>query len=59
MPFIKSSSKEATKKNFHEFRHGPTFQKTAAKFGKAKAVKQMDAAVLSNKRNAMKRGGGK
>jgi hypothetical protein len=59
VPFIKSSSKEATKKNFHEFRHGPTFAKTERKYGKAKAVKQMEAAVLSNKRNVMKRGGGK
>lgn len=59
MPFIKSSSKAATKDNFHEFRHGPTFAKTERKFGKQKAIKQMEAAVLSNKRNSIKKSGGK
>ena len=59
MPFIKSASKKATNENYHEFRHGPTFAKTERKFGKEKAIKQMSAAVLSNKRRAMKRGGGK
>ena len=55
MPLIKSSSPAATKANFHEFRHGPTFQKTEAKYGKAKAVAQMEAAVLSTARKAKQR----
>lgn len=56
MPFEKSASKEATKENFHEFRHGKTFAKTENKFGKKKALKQMQAAVLQNKRNMMRKG---
>lgn len=52
MPLVKSNSREATEKNFHEFRHGRTFHKTAAKFGKKRALKQMQAAVLSNKRKS-------
>lgn len=56
MPMIRSSSKQATEKNFDEFRHGKTYAKTRKKFGKEKARKQMIAAVLSNKRKAEKRG---
>ena len=52
---IRSSSKAATEKNFDEFRHGKTFQKTSKKFGREKARKQMVAAVLSNKRKAGKK----
>lgn len=55
MPMEKSDSKGATERNFHEFRHGKTFKRTAKKFGRAKARKQMIAAVLSNKRKAAKR----
>ncbi len=55
MPFEKSSSKKATERNFSEFRHGRTFKKTAAKFGKEKARKQMVAAVLSNKQKYSKK----
>ena len=43
---LKGSKKEM----FHDFRHGKTFKKTASKFGKAKAEKQMQAAVLSTRR---------
>ena len=43
---LKGSKKEM----FHDFRHGKTFRKTASKFGKAKAEKQMQAAVLSTRR---------
>lgn len=50
MPLIKSGSKKAEKQNFHDFRHGKTFARTEAKFGKKKAVKQLEAVVLSNKR---------
>lgn len=52
MPMIKSSSREATDKNFSEFRHGKTFSRTKKKFGPEKARKQMIAAVLSNKRKS-------
>jgi hypothetical protein len=48
----KGTSKRTTEENFHEFRHGKTFKRTAGKFGKEKARKQMIAAVLSNKRKA-------
>jgi hypothetical protein len=52
MPLIKSDTDAATQKNFHDFRLGKTFHKTASKFGKKKAIAQMDAAVLKNKRKA-------
>ena len=52
MPMQKGTSKRVTEDNFHEFRHGKTFKKTAARYGKEKARKQMIAAVLSNKRKA-------
>jgi hypothetical protein len=42
------SSKAVKDQNFHEFRHGKTFARTRRKFGKKKALKQMQAAVLSN-----------
>jgi hypothetical protein len=42
--------KGTKKQMFHEFRHGGTFKRTARKFGKAKAEKQMQAAVLSTRR---------
>ena len=38
------------KQMFHEVRHGKTFKKTAAKKGKARAEKQMQAIVLSTRR---------
>ena len=33
MPLQPGKSKQVMDQNFHEFRHGQTFQKTAAKFG--------------------------
>ena len=47
MPMTPGSSDKVKQANFHEFRHGETFKKTAAKFGKDKALKQMQAVVLS------------
>jgi hypothetical protein len=47
--------KGTKKQMFHEVRHGKTFKRTAAKFGKKKAVKQMEAIVLSTKRKAAKK----
>jgi hypothetical protein len=54
MPMAKSDSQAATEENFDEFRHGKTFSRTAKKYGKKRAQKQMIAAVLSNKRKAKK-----
>lgn len=42
--------KGSKKQMFHEVRHGKTFARTAKKFGKKKAVKQMEAIVLSTRR---------
>ena len=42
--------KKHRKANFHELRHGKTFRKTAHKFGKKRALKQMVAIALSNER---------
>ena len=58
MPLERSASTRAKEKNFHEFRHGKTFARTAKKFGKKKAEKQMVAAVLSNQRKYAKKGVG-
>jgi hypothetical protein len=55
MPMEKSTSRAATERNFHDFRHGKTFSRTEKKFGRGKARKQMIAAVMSNKRKAKKR----
>lgn len=38
--------KKNFKSNLHELRHGKTFKRTARKFGKAKARKQMLAIAL-------------
>ena len=50
MPLAKGKSKKVIKQNFDEFGKGPTYKKTAKKFGKAKANKQRIAVVLSNAR---------
>ena len=55
MPLIKGKSKATKKKNFHEFRHGKTFRKTAAKYGKRRALKQMQAVVLGAARGGRKK----
>jgi len=46
MPLKSGSSKATQDENFHEFRHGKTFAKTTAKFGKERAEKQLQAVVL-------------
>ena len=48
MPLLKGSSQQVEEQNFHEFRHGKTFAHTAAKFGKARAMAQMEAVVLKS-----------
>lgn len=55
MPMKKGTSRKTTEENFHEFRHGKTFKKTAARLGKKRALKQMQAAVLSNKRKSKRK----
>jgi hypothetical protein len=50
MPLEKGSDRATVERNFDEFRHGKTFARTAAKFGKSRALKQMQAAVLSTAR---------
>ena len=50
MPLKPGKSKAVKQQNFHEFRHGKTFAKTQAKSGKPAALRQMQAAVLSNAR---------
>lgn len=52
MPLIQSDTQAATEDNFHEQRHGKTFKRTARKYGKNRARKQMIAIVLKNKRKA-------
>ena len=52
MPLQQGSSEKVKANNFDEFRHGPTFAKTQAKFGQKKALKQMEAVVLSNARKS-------
>lgn len=47
--------KGTKKQMFHEVRHGKTFARTARKFGKKRAVKQMEAIVLSKQRGGKKR----
>jgi hypothetical protein len=55
MPFRKGKDRKTTESNFHDFRHGKTFSKTAKKRGVKKARKQMIAAVLRNKRESGRR----
>lgn len=52
MPLIQSDTQAATQDNFDEVRHGKTFKRTAKKYGKNRARKQMIAIVLKNKRKA-------
>jgi hypothetical protein len=54
MPLAKGKSKKATKARFHEFRHGKTYAKTARKYGKAKANKQLQAVALQGRRKKKK-----
>jgi hypothetical protein len=52
MPLLKGKSKKVLKQNFSELRHGKTFAKTSKKFGKKRAVKQMQAIALSEQRKS-------
>lgn len=53
MPLLRG--KKNRRKNLHELRHGKTFRRTASKFGKKRALKQMIAIELSNERKGGKR----
>lgn len=50
MPLKPGSSRSVVSENISEFHKGPTYAKTAAKFGKAKADKQAIAVALSTAR---------
>jgi hypothetical protein len=50
MPLKPGSSQPVISQNIREFNTGPTYAKTAAKFGAAKANKQAVAVALSNAR---------
>lgn len=52
MPFDKNAS---TAEKFHDLRHGKTFARTAKKYGKKRAQKQMQAIALGG-RGKKKRG---
>ncbi len=53
MPLLKG--KKNRKANLHELRHGKTFRRTAGKYGKRRALKQMIAIELSNERKGGKK----
>jgi len=55
MPLKKGKSKATRKANFHELRHGKTLARTARKFGKGLARKQMIAIELKNERKSGKK----
>jgi hypothetical protein len=55
MPLTDSDTPAATESNFRELRKGPQFARTAKKYGKKRARKQMVAVVLSNQRKAAKK----
>lgn len=50
MPLKPGSSESTVSRNIEEFKTGPTYAHTAAKFGKARAEAQAVAAALSNAR---------
>lgn len=52
MPLKAGKSKKVVAENFHELRHGKTFAHTEGKFGKKRAVKQMEAIALKTQRKS-------
>ena len=50
MPILKGRGRGKLDANFHELRHGKTFARTARKFGRRRAVKQMQAIALGAQR---------
>jgi hypothetical protein len=55
MPLKKGKSAKTVSSNISEFHTGKTYEKTKAKFGKAKADKQAVAVAMATKRKS-KRG---
>jgi hypothetical protein len=49
MPLPKGKGKKAVAARFSEFRHGKTFAKTARKYGKKRALKQLQAVALGGR----------
>ena len=54
MPLSKGKSNKAVSARFHEFRRGKTYARTAKKFGKARANKQLVAVALGDRRGKTK-----
>lgn len=52
MPLRKGRSKKTISSNIEEFHHGPTYRRTAAKFGKKTADRQAIAAAESTARRS-------
>ena len=52
MPLQKGKSQQVLKRNFHELRAGPKYQKTLAKEGRSKANQQMIAIALEQRRKS-------
>ena len=52
MPLKKGKSPKTVSSNISEFHKGPTFAKTAKKFGKARANKQAVAVAMAEKRRS-------
>ena len=52
MPLKPGKSKKTISKNIEEFHGGPTYNKTAKKFGKEKANKQAIAVAYANARKS-------
>lgn len=50
MPLQPGASKKVVSENIREFHGGPTYMRTAKKYGKKKADKQAVAVALSNAR---------
>ena len=55
MPLKKGKSKAVVSENIKEFHTGPTYKNTARKFGKKRALKQMQAVVLSTARKGSRK----
>lgn len=55
MPLRSGTSRKIVSKNIREFHKGPTFKRTARKFGKARANAQAVAVALGKKRQSRRK----